>query len=161
MPIVINGIPHAQCYQRHPSCPMLSTASLMPIVINGIPHAQCYQRHPSCPLLSTASLMPIVINGIPQAHCYERHPSCPLFALGSSFTLSIQVFVCLPRFRMPYRAAAGSLLSSILVTCTNHVSLIFLILSTIVSLCPSSSVSSHFGSCLSYFGPVFFVASTF
>ena len=54
-------------------------------------------------------------------------------ALRSSIILSIQVFLCLPRLRVPstcpYRAAAGSLLSFILVTCPNHVSLLFLILS--------------------------------
>ena len=48
-------------------------------------------------------------------------------AFRSSFTLSIPVFVCLPRVRIPsacpYRAAAGRFLSSILVTCPNHVSL--------------------------------------
>src|SRR5678816_4074917 len=69
-------------------------------------------------------------------------------ALRSSIILSIQVFLCLPRLRVPstcpYRATAGSLLSFILVTCPNHVSLLFLILSTTVSLCPSSSRLTSF-----------------
>src|SRR6218665_2562600 len=63
-------------------------------------------------------------------------------AAGSSFTLSIHFFGCLPLFLVsctyPYSATAGSLLPSILVTCPNHVSLLFLILSISVISCPSS-----------------------
>src|SRR6218665_1174533 len=66
-------------------------------------------------LLSTASLMFI---------------PC---AIRSPFTLSIHFFGCLPLLLVPstcpYSATAGSLFPSILVTCPNHVSLLFLILS--------------------------------
>src|SRR6218665_2068971 len=59
-----------------------------------------------------------------------------------SFTLSIHFFGCLPLLLVPstcpYSATTGSLFPSILVTCPNHVSLLFLILSTNVPCCPSS-----------------------
>ena len=75
-------------------------------------------------LLSTASLMFI---------------PC---AVRSSLTLSIHFFGCLPLLLVPstcpYSATTGSLFPSILVTCPNHVSLLFLILSTNVTCCPSS-----------------------
>src|SRR6218665_2276723 len=74
-------------------------------------------------LLSTASLMFIP--------CAAR----------SSFTLSIYFFGCLPLLLVPstcpYSATAGSLLPSILVTCPNHISLLFPMLSISIS-CPSS-----------------------
>src|SRR6218665_2330258 len=81
-------------------------------------------------LLSTASLMFI--------HC----------AVRSSFTLSIHFFDCLPLLLVPstcpYSATTGSLFPSILVTCPNHVSLLFLILSTNVTCCPSSFLVTSF-----------------
>src|SRR6218665_573974 len=74
-------------------------------------------------LLSTASLMFI---------------PC---AVRSSFTLSIHFFGCLPPLLVPstcpYSATTGSLFPSILVTCPNHVSLLFLILYISVYSCPS------------------------
>src|SRR6218665_1582457 len=79
-------------------------------------------------LLSTASLMFI---------------PC---AIRSSFTLSIHFFGCFPLLLVPstcpYSATTGSLFPSILVTCPNHVSLLFLILSTNVTCCPSSFLES-------------------
>src|SRR6218665_310192 len=81
-------------------------------------------------LLSTASLMFI---------------PC---AVRSSFTLSIHFFGCLPPLLVPstcpYSATTGSLFPSILVTCPNHVSLLFLILSTNVTCCPSSFLVTSF-----------------
>src|SRR6218665_2443697 len=81
-------------------------------------------------LLSTASLMFIP--------CAVRSP----------FTLSIHFFGCLPLLLVlstcPYSATTGSLFSSILVTCPNHVSLLFLILSTNVTCCPSSFLVTSF-----------------
>src|SRR6218665_1780597 len=66
--------------------------------------------------------------------------------LSSSFTLSIYFFGCLPLLLVPstcpYSATAGSLLFSILVTCQNHVSLLFLILSMNVISCPRSFLVS-------------------
>src|SRR6218665_881316 len=60
----------------------------------------------------------------------------------SSFTLSIHFFGCLPLLLVPstcpYSATTGSLFPSILITCPNHVSLLFLIFSTNVTCCPSS-----------------------
>src|SRR6218665_1070525 len=65
-------------------------------------------------------------------------------AVSSSFTLSIHFFGCLPLLLVPstcpYSATAGSLFPFILVTCPNHVSLLFLILSI--------SVISYFSSFL-------------
>src|SRR6218665_507621 len=62
-------------------------------------------------LLSTASLMFIP------------------YAIRSSFTLSIHFFGCLPLLLVPstcpHSATTGSLFPSILVTCPNHVSLLF------------------------------------
>src|SRR6218665_3766471 len=81
-------------------------------------------------LLSTASLMFI---------------PC---AIRSSFRLSIHFFGCLPLLLVPstcpYSATTGSLFPSILVTCPNHVSLLFLILSTNVTCCPSSFLVTSF-----------------
>src|SRR6218665_2516065 len=81
-------------------------------------------------LLSTASLMFI--------HC----------AVWSFFTLSIHFFGCLPLLLVPstcpYSATAGSLFPSILVTCPNHVSLLFLILSPNVTCCPISFLVTSF-----------------
>src|SRR6218665_1853407 len=81
-------------------------------------------------LLSTASLMFI---------------PC---AVRSSFTLSIHFFGCLPLLLVPstcpYSATTGSLFPSILVTCPNNVSLLFLILSTNVDCCPSSFLVTSF-----------------
>src|SRR6218665_365770 len=81
-------------------------------------------------LLSTASLMFI---------------PC---AVKPSFTLSIHFFGCLPLLLVPstcaYSATTGSLFPSILGTCPNHVSLLFLILSTIVTCCPSSFLVTLF-----------------
>src|SRR6218665_3045620 len=81
-------------------------------------------------LLSTASLMFI---------------PC---AIRSSFTLSIHFFGCLPLFLVPstcpYSATTGSLFPSILVACPNHVSLLFLILSTNVTCCSSSFLVTSF-----------------
>src|SRR6218665_2390459 len=63
-------------------------------------------------------------------------------AIRSSFTLSIHFFGCLPLLLVPstcpYSATTGSLFPSILVTCPNHVSLLFLILSINVTFVPSS-----------------------
>src|SRR6218665_1867891 len=77
--------------------------------------------------------------------------SSPMFipcAVRSSFTLSIHFFVCLPLLLVPstspYSATTGSLFPSILVTCPNHVSLLFLILSTKVTCCPSSFLVTSF-----------------
>src|SRR6218665_1014681 len=62
----------------------------------------------------------------------------------SSLTLSIQVFLCLPLHLFPStcpcKAAFGNLFSSILSTCRNHCSLLFLIFCTTVSSAPSSSL---------------------
>src|SRR6218665_2915785 len=81
-------------------------------------------------LLSTASLMFI---------------PC---AVRSSFTLSIHFFGCLPLLLVPstcwYSATTSSLFPSILVTCPNHVSLLFLILSINVTCCPSSFLVTSF-----------------
>src|SRR6218665_39695 len=81
-------------------------------------------------LLSTASLMFI---------------PC---AIRSSFTLSIHFFGCLPLLLVPstcpYSATTGSLFPSILVTCPNHVILLFLILSTNMTCCPSSFLVTSF-----------------
>src|SRR6218665_1310127 len=56
--------------------------------------------------------------------------------------------VCLPLLLVPstspYSATTGSLFPSILVTCPNHVSLLFLILSTKVTCCPSSFLVTSF-----------------
>ena len=75
--------------------------------------------------------------------CYCPPPlSCSL--LSSPFTFSIYFFGCLPLLLVPSTwpnsATAGclGLLFSILVTCTNHVSLLFLILSMNVISCPRS-----------------------
>src|SRR6218665_262934 len=98
-------------------------------------------------LLSTASLMFI---------------PC---AVRSSFTLSIHFFGCLPLLLVPstcrYSVTTGSLFSSILVTCPNHVSLLFLMLSTNVTCCPNSFLVTSFRilSLLQAF-PVFFAASS-
>src|SRR6218665_4098960 len=68
----------------------------------------------------------------------------------SSFTLSIQFFGSLPLLLVPstcpYSATTGrpSLFPSILVTCPNHVSLLFLILSTNVTCCPSCFLVTSF-----------------
>src|SRR6218665_205640 len=81
-------------------------------------------------LLSTASLMFI---------------PC---AVRSSFILSIHFFGCLPLLLVPstcpYSATTGSLFPSILVTCPNHVSLLFSDLSTNVTCCPSSFLVTSF-----------------
>src|ERR1700733_16084452 len=67
------------------------------------------------------------------------------FARRSSNTFSIHIFFCLPLLLVPstcpYSAIAGSLFPSILVTCPNHVSLLFLIL-IVISSFPSSSIST-------------------
>src|SRR6218665_3028626 len=67
----------------------------------------------------------------------------PLYIYRSSFILSIHFFGCLPLLLVPstcpYSATAGSLLRSILVTCPNHVSLLFLILSITVISCPQGA----------------------
>src|SRR6218665_2826551 len=69
-------------------------------------------------------------------------------AVRSSFTLSIHFFGCVPLLLVPstcpYSATTGSLFPSILVTCPNHVSLLFLILSTNVTCCPSSFLVTSF-----------------
>src|SRR6218665_1390901 len=66
----------------------------------------------------------------------------------SSPTLSIQVFLCLPLLlfpsKCPRKAAFGNLFSSILSTCPNHCSLLFLIFCTTVSSAPSSSLVCSF-----------------
>src|SRR6218665_3429488 len=71
-----------------------------------------------------------------------------LCAIRSSFTLSIHFFGCLPLllvpYTCPYSATTGSLFPSILVTCPNHVSLLFLLLSTNVTCCPSSFLVTSF-----------------
>src|SRR6218665_352254 len=68
-------------------------------------------------------------------------------AVRSSFTLSTHFFGCLPLLLVPstcpYSATTGSLFPSIL-TCPNHVSLLFLILSTNVTCCPSSFLVTSF-----------------
>src|SRR6218665_57433 len=70
------------------------------------------------------------------------------FSFRSSLTLSIQVFLSLPLLLFPStcpcKAAFGSLFSSILSTCPNHCSLLFLILCTTVSSAPSSSLVCSF-----------------
>src|ERR1043165_1402295 len=70
------------------------------------------------------------------------------FSLRSSLMLSIQVFLCLPLLcsplTCPCSAAFGSLSPPILLTCPNHLSLLFLIFSTIVSSAPSSSLVFSF-----------------
>src|ERR1043165_201087 len=70
------------------------------------------------------------------------------FSLRSSLMLSIQVFLCLPLLLSPLtcpcNAAFGSLSPPILLTCPNHLSLLFLTFSTIVSSAPSSSLVSSF-----------------
>src|SRR6218665_401732 len=69
-------------------------------------------------------------------------------AIRSSCTLSIHFFGCLPLLLVPstfpYSATTCSLFPSILVTCPNHVSLLFLILSTNVTCCPSSFLVTSF-----------------
>src|SRR6218665_1140651 len=69
-------------------------------------------------------------------------------AVRPSFTLSIYLFGCLPLLLVPsncpYSATTGSLFPSILVTCPNHVSFLFLILSTNVTCCPSSFLVTSF-----------------
>src|SRR6218665_3290230 len=69
-------------------------------------------------------------------------------AVRSSFTLSIHFFGCLPLLLVlstcPYSATTGSLFPSILVTCPNHVGLLFLILSTNVTCCPRSFLVTSF-----------------
>src|SRR6218665_4121771 len=69
-------------------------------------------------------------------------------AVRSSFTLSIHFFDCLPLLLVPsscpYSATTRSLFPSIIVTCLNHVSLLFLILSTNVTCCPSSFLVTSF-----------------
>src|SRR6218665_1988144 len=81
-------------------------------------------------LLSTASLVFI--------HC----------AVRTSFTLSIHYFGCLSLLLVPstcpYSATTGSLFPSTLVTCPNHVNLLFLTLSTKVTCCPSSFLVTSF-----------------
>src|SRR6218665_991815 len=66
----------------------------------------------------------------------------------SSLTLSIQVFLCLPLLLFPStcpcKAAFGNLFSSILSTCPNHCSHLFLIFCTTVSSAPSSSLVCSF-----------------
>src|SRR6218665_1882356 len=66
----------------------------------------------------------------------------------SSLTLSIQVFLCLPLLLFPStcpcEAAFGNLFSSILSTCPNHCSLLFLIFCTTVSSAPSSFLVCSF-----------------
>src|SRR6218665_1177344 len=75
-------------------------------------------------------------------------------ALSSSFTLPIHFFGCLNLLLVPstcpYSATAGSLLSSLLVTCPNPVSLLFLIFSMNVglSLVPCPFWSPRSVSCL-------------
>src|SRR6218665_1338293 len=58
--------------------------------------------------------------------------------------MSIQVFLCLPLLLFPptcpCKAAFGSRFSSILSTCPNHCSLLFLIFCTTVSSAPSSTL---------------------
>src|SRR6218665_2803967 len=70
-----------------------------------------------------------------------------LVPFRSSFTLSIHFFGCLPLLLVPstcpYSATTGSLFPSILVTCPNHVSLLFLILSTNVTCCPMQLLSGN------------------
>src|SRR6218665_1742093 len=70
------------------------------------------------------------------------------FSFRSSLTLSIQVFLCLPLLLFPStcpcRAAFDSILSSILSTCPNHCSLLFLIVCITVSSGPSSLFSCLF-----------------
>src|SRR6218665_628617 len=70
-----------------------------------------------------------------------------LVPFRSSFTLSIHFFDCLPLLLVPstcpYSATTGSLFPSILVTCPNHVSLLFLILSTNVTCCPMQLLSGN------------------
>src|SRR6218665_2985920 len=84
------------------------------------------------------------------------------FSFGSSLTLSIQVFLCLPLLLFPStypcKDAFGSLFSSILSTCPNHCSLLFLIFCTTVSSAPSSLfsclfISDFFSSTSSYDSP--------
>src|SRR6218665_2716454 len=66
----------------------------------------------------------------------------------SSRTLSIQVFLCPPLLLFPStcpcKAAFGNLFPSILSTCPNHCSLLFLIFCTTVSSAPSSSLVCSF-----------------
>src|SRR6218665_2880245 len=74
-----------------------------------------------------------------------------LLSFRSSLTLSIQVFICLPLLLFPStcpcKAAFGNLFSSILSTCPNHCSLLFLIFCTTVSSAPSSSLVCSFPTC--------------
>lgn len=58
-------------------------------------------------------------------------------------------------------ASACNLLSSILTTWPNHVSLRFLILSTCVPSVPTPSGLSHYQSCLVWTSPLFFLAGLF
>src|SRR3984885_4518188 len=73
--------------------------------------------------------------------------SHPLSFMSSS-TLSIHFFLGLPLLLKPSTSPcstfAGILSFSILITCPYHVSLLLLILSTIVSFCPSSSRVTSF-----------------
>src|SRR6218665_2761438 len=66
----------------------------------------------------------------------------------SSLALPIQVFLCLPLLLFPStcpcNAAYGNLFSSILSTCPNHCSLLFLIFCTTVSSAPNSSLVCSF-----------------
>src|SRR6218665_4152308 len=70
------------------------------------------------------------------------------FFFRSSLTWSIQVLHCLPLLLFPStcprKAAFGNLFSSILSTCPNHCSLLFLIFCTTVSSASSSSLVCSF-----------------
>src|SRR5678816_3386837 len=65
----------------------------------------------------------------------------------SSRILSIHVLCCLRLLLVPStypcRAIDGNLSLPILITCPSHFSLFFLILSIIVSVCPSSLLVTH------------------
>src|SRR6218665_1093974 len=70
--------------------------------------------------------------------------SCSFLAPLGRPSILHPCFVCLPVLfapsTCPYSATAGGLLTSILVTCPNHASLLFLILSTSTISCPSSAL---------------------
>src|SRR6218665_1469350 len=72
---------------------------------------------------------------------------CMCISSKSTLTLSIHLFLCLPLLisplTCPCSAACGSLFSSILSTCPNHV-LLLLIFSITVSSAPSSSLVFSF-----------------
>ena len=88
-----------------------------------------------------------------------------LHASRSSLILSIHLLRCLPLLLDPSTrqcmALTGNLLPSILITCPNHVSLRFLILSISVTFCSNFSLTASFLSLSLLVMPAFFSAIPF